>query len=95
MRAKYHPSVRGELKQIRDYYAETAGLGNEFKSDFNEAVRTMLSLGARTKPFRGDVHVVRLKRFPYGVYYRVDRNTTYVVVVKHLHRDPNFGLDRN
>lgn len=55
----------------------------------------MLSLGNRTQPFQEDVHVVRLKRFPYGVSYRVYRDTAYVLVVKHLHRDPNYGLDRN
>jgi len=95
MRTEFHPFVRGELKDIRDYYeTSTAGLGKQFLSDLREAVRTMLSLGARTQPFFRDVHVVRLKRFPYGVFYRVVGDTAYVVVVKHLHRDPAYGLDR-
>jgi toxin ParE1/3/4 len=95
MRAGYHPEVRPELKEIRDYYAKTAGLGKEFMSDFKVAISTMLSVGRRSRPFRDDVYVVRLKRFPYGIYYRVDQETAYVIVVKHLHRDPDYGLDRN
>jgi hypothetical protein len=45
--------------------------------------------------WRQDVRVVKLKRFPYGIYYRVIGDTARVLTIKHLHRDPDFGLDRS
>jgi hypothetical protein len=41
-----------------------------------------------------DVRVVKFKRFPYGIYYRVIGDSARVLTIKHLHRDPGYGLDR-
>jgi mRNA-degrading endonuclease RelE of RelBE toxin-antitoxin system len=35
-----------------------------------------------------------LSRFPYGIIYGIDDNTVIVIAVAHLHREPNYWMDR-
>lgn len=95
MRLSYHPQSRRELrKAAATYNAERPGLGDDFLAEFDAAARIVKAHGAAMAVWRRDVRVVRLKRFPYGIYYRIIGNTARVLTIKHLHRDPDHGLDR-
>ena len=95
MRLSYHPQSRRELKKAAaSYNAERSGLGDDFLAEFEAAAGIVASHGAAMAIWRRDVRVVRLNRFPYGIYYRMIGDTARVLTVKHLHRDPDYGLDR-
>lgn len=95
MQASYHPRVNGEVTEIAAHYdSERVGLGDDFLAELDRAAATMLRLGARTQPVYKDVRAVLLERFPYGIYYRVIEETARVLVVKHVHRDLRYGLNR-
>jgi hypothetical protein len=79
---------------VDDYDAQGEGLGDEFLVEYNHALNLVESHGARMAILKDDVRTVRLERFPYGVYYRVIGENARVIVVKHLHRDPDYGMSR-
>ena len=95
MRLSYHPQARRELKNAAAHYnAERLGLGDEFLAEVDAAANVVESYGAAMAIWHQDVRVVKLNRFPYGIYYRVIGETARVLTVKHLHRAPDAGLDR-
>ncbi len=95
MRLSYHPQSRRELmKAAAHYNLERSGLGDEFLEEFDAAARIVEAHGASMAVLARDVRVVRFRRFPYGIFYRVIGDTARVLTIKHLHRDPDYGLDR-
>lgn len=95
MPTSLHSLAQREVKRVADDYDEARdGLGDEFLVEFEKALDIVEAHGAAMAFWSGDVRVVRLNRFPYGIYYRMIGNMARVLTVKHLHRDPDYGLDR-
>ena len=95
MRLSYHPRARRELKKIvREYNAVRPELGAQFVEAYDAAAEVVLKHGRRMALIRGDIRVMPLKRFPFGIYYRVMPDRIRIVIVKHLRSDPDFGMDR-
>ena len=95
MRASFNAESRVEVTTIaREYGRVSPALQESFMVEFRKALDVVKKHGARMAPIGGDVRAVRLHRFPYGIYYRVLNDSVRVLVVKHLSRDPGFGLDR-
>ena len=95
MRLSYHPQSRRELKKAAAHYnLERSGLGDEFLEEFDAAARIVEAHGTSMAVVVSDFRVVKFKRFAYGIYYRVIGDTARMLTIKHLHRDPGYGLDR-
>jgi toxin ParE1/3/4 len=95
MQLSFNKWVAIEVTRIvNDYDAQSEGLGDEFLAEYNRALDRIEMHGARMAVLRDGVRAVRLKRFPYGVHYRVIGDTARVIVVKHLHRNPDYGMNR-
>ncbi len=76
------------------YENEQLGLGDEFLDELERAVHRMIE-NPEGFPLQDDtVRVCKLRRFPYGVYYRVSSNEIVVTSVIHLHRDPDTWKSR-
>jgi hypothetical protein len=69
-------------------------LGAEFVEAYDAAIDVVVKHGRRMALIRGDVRVVPLRRFPFGIYYRIMPDKIRIVIVKHLRSDPDFGIDR-
>ena len=96
MTVEYHPSLQGELEEVRDHYNNrTPGLGDQF---INEVEATVLRLAAnpgRWMVIERDLRRALLKRFPYVIYFRqVASDRIRVTVVKHQRRHPQLGRER-
>jgi hypothetical protein len=95
MQLSFNQRVAVEVRRIvDDYDAQSEGLGGEFVDEYNHALNLIETHGARMAVWRDNVRTVRLGRFPDGVYYRVAGDIARVIVVKHLHRDPDYGMNR-
>lgn len=95
MRASFNSRSRAEVTAIaREYGHVSSALKESFLFEFQAALDIVKKHGARFAPVHRDIRVVCLHRFPYGIYYRVISQGVRVLVVKHLHRDPDFGFDR-
>ena len=95
MTVRFLSLARQELDDAHDWYEQQcAGLGREFLDEVDRVVRRIrrypescaeLALGLR----RG-----LLARFPYGLIYGRDGEALVIVAVAHLHRRPQYWVDR-
>ncbi len=96
MRIDYHPSVAGELEEIRDYYdSRSKGLGSDFVNEFERQILLIAAMPGMWMAVRGDTRRSLMKRFPYVIFFRwIAGDSMRVTVVKHEKRHPSHGLDR-
>ena len=100
MNIQLNSAVHDDLRETMEYYLETAG--SQIALEFYEEFQHFAELAARSpssyRVFSEDPPVVKrvnFERFPYHFLYRqVDRTTIRVLVVRHDHRHPTYGLDR-
>ncbi len=95
MRVVYHPDAETEVIQAAQYYeSKLTGLGGDFLTETDSAVETILSDPSRFPVIEDDIRRYLVKRFPYGIYYRIAGDTVRVLVVKHHKRHPDYGKHR-
>ena len=88
LRIVFRPQAEGETLAVCAWYeSRRTGLGREFA----EAVDALLDrMAARPRAFprvHGEIRRAVLSRFPYAVYFRLDRETLVVLAV-HGRQDP-------
>ena len=93
---EYHPLTVSDLNNAISYYnQQRAGLGEEFRSEIHAAIETI-----RTNPFRfsvveQDIRRCFVRRFPYGILFRIiNDEKVRVLIIRHHRRRPGFGLRR-
>ncbi len=83
------PAARAELIAAQDWYERaSAGLGVRFLAEVDAQVER---IGANALQFPvqlRDIRRARLRRFPYGLYFRVLPDAVYVIACFHASRDP-------
>jgi plasmid stabilization system protein ParE len=95
MRLIYHPDAEAELLDaIRFYTHRVRGLGSRFLSDFELAIKTISEAPDRWPVVESDVRRYVMRRFPYGIYYRIDGDDLRILVVKHHSRHPDYWTYR-
>jgi plasmid stabilization system protein ParE len=92
----YHPAVRREVEEARDYYEKRApGLGIEFVNEFERQVIRIASTPRRWLVVEADVRRALMKRFPYVIYFRQTApEHVRITAVKHQRRHPAYARDR-
>jgi len=82
------PAARVELIEAQDWYERAApGLGRRFR----EVAFQVDRIAAHPKRFpeiMADVRRARLRRFPYGLFFRQLEDAIYAVACFHASRDP-------
>ena len=95
MPAKFHRRVQVDLDEILvRYYGISDQLGDDFLAEFQIGVEKAC---ANPRFFHLDSSGLRrcnLERFPYHFLYDVRSDSLRVWVVRHNHRNSNFGLRR-
>ena len=96
MNIRYHVMARREIVETTEYYGrQQVELGDEFLSEVNVAIERIAANPLQFEQVRPGIRRYLLDRFPYGVYYRVlDADLVQIMVVKHHHRRPAFGMRR-
>jgi hypothetical protein len=84
-----------EFQDARRYYdSQQAGLGNRLAREVSIA-SARICQWPRAFPFQhGEVRKCLLEHFPYKLLYALRDDRVLVVPVAHLHRDPDYWLDR-
>ena len=98
MKIGHHLGSRLDVLEIVEYYEQTgeAGLAADF---FAEVAKHITYIAAR--PLSFPVHQEKyrranLSRFPHNILFRiVDEETVRILAVRHNHRNPSYGIDRN
>lgn len=72
MRLEYHPRVKRELEQARDFYEQQIpGLGAQFIDEFERQSLQIAGTPKRWAIIQDDIRRSLMNRFPYAVYFRV------------------------
>ena len=97
MRVRLHPAVHLDIFEIMDHDEVTSGtvLAGEF---YDEFLRCAKEIALRPRSFaldNNDLRRFNLHKFPHHILFDIeDEKRITILVVKHDHRDPQFGIDR-
>jgi plasmid stabilization system protein ParE len=91
-----HLDARQDVEVALAFYAKRAGfaVGQRFFSEFERVAALLVrhpGLGTPTKKGR---RVYPLRTFPFSVIYECLEAEIRIVVLRHQHRRPNYGMGR-
>jgi toxin ParE1/3/4 len=91
----FRPEAGSDLIETRDWYErQQLGLGEAFADSVDETVDRIEAMPRMYAVVFRDVRRVKLRRFPYVVYYRVASELIEVIAVLHGSRDPKLWQER-
>ncbi len=96
MKIEFLEAAQTELDEAFNWYeTQQLNLGVQFLTEFDAAIRRIVAY-PKSYALLGSDNIRRclIKRFPYGVLYGIDAGTIVIVAVAHLHRKPNYWIDR-
>jgi plasmid stabilization system protein ParE len=90
-----NPLAEDDLEEAKAWYnRQRDGLGDEFLECVDEAVGQIRQFPlASAKAFEG-LRRKLVRRFPYGIFFRIDDDQITVVAVYHCKRDPRGWQQR-
>jgi plasmid stabilization system protein ParE len=85
----FHPSVRIDMDDAYTWYeTQNPGRGEDFLSSVQKVLDRIQNNPEMHARIYGDVRRCLTRRFPYGVFYRVEADRICIVAVYHAKRDP-------
>ena len=81
-------------RAVRWYEAQQPGLGREFLVQADAVLDRVSDNPVQYQVIYRNVRRAIMRKFPYGVFYRIDGADIVVFAVVHLHRDPSSWQDR-
>ncbi len=93
---KFHPDAREEyLDAIAWYLTHSESIARAFQQEVQLAVDRIRHEPGQWPIFEGEVHWVRLKRFPYVLYFEIlAADVVHVLAVAHANRRPGYWRNR-
>jgi plasmid stabilization system protein ParE len=89
MRVVLRPAAAADIEEAFSWYQRhRVGFGDEFLTAVQSALETIGLHPARYPIVYRDTHRALLRRFPYGVIYRIYDDVVVVVACMHGRRDP-------
>ena len=94
-RVRFHPDAEAEFIAAGQFYDTQAdGLGLEFVAEVRSAARTIAAHPEIGHRFSKRLRRFLVRRFPYGLLYRVEPKAIFIVAVMHLRRRPGYWKGR-
>lgn len=85
----FMPAARLEVIEAHDWYEkEKSGLGAQFRAEIDHQVERIVEHPLHFPRMLADVHRAKLKRFPYGLFFRPLDDAIYVIACFHSSRNP-------
>ena len=95
MNHRYNYAAESEMIDAALYYeAKRPGLGVEFADEVGAGIPTILEAPHRWTEVEPGLRRYQLRRFPYGLFYRVVGNVVEIVAVADLRRRPGYWRNR-
>ena len=96
MTVRFLTPASNELVQAIQYYEDQRiGLGREFLLEIEQVVDLITSFPSSWPIYTGNLRRALVKRFPFGLFYRVTQKEIVVAAVMDLRRDPDAVSHRN
>jgi plasmid stabilization system protein ParE len=92
----FRPQADQEVQSARQWYDDQRpGLGVQFADAIDEAVERIASNPLAFPAVYGETRRAVVRRFPYGIYFRVLQDEIIVTAVIHGRRHPRRWQSRN
>lgn len=92
---RFRPEVLSDMREASDWYDEKApGLGEEFLQECDRSFHRLAERPQQGSALPKEIRAVRLHRFPYVVYYRIESKAVVVFAVLFGGRDPSVWRSR-
>jgi toxin ParE1/3/4 len=89
MQLIFTPAARAELLEAEDWYeTKLAGLGVRFREEVEATVLRLQKNPHQFPVVFRDVHRARLRKFPYGLFFRIEIGVLVVIACFHGSRNP-------
>jgi toxin ParE1/3/4 len=83
------PAARQEVIDAQDWYEnEAKGLGAQFRAQVDYQAKRIAANPLHFPEMLQDVRRARLRRFPYGLFFRPLQDAIYVIACFHSSRNP-------
>jgi plasmid stabilization system protein ParE len=95
LRPAFRRAARLEYDEAAGWYeSQRDGLGIEFVDEIEHALIQACEMPQRFPRMLADVRCVRVRRFPYSIFFRVRSDQLIVLSVFHARRDPAIWRER-
>jgi len=92
---KFHKKADEEMKAAAAYYEKrVTGLGGDFLDEIEQGLSRIQQFPLLWPIYEGEYRRYLLKRFPYGMIYRIEGEKIFIIAVAHLHKKPGYWRDR-
>lgn len=92
--ARFDPAASEEFGAAAIFYEkQQSGLGARFITAVEATVARIEQAPTLHRLIEKDIRKVRVRRFPYGVVYRI-RESIEIIAVMHLQRRPGYWQER-
>ena len=92
---EFHKDADEEMKAAAGYYEEqVTGLGDNFLDEMEQGLSRIQQFPLLWPIYEGEYRRYILKRFPYGIIYRIESEKIFIIAVAHLRRKPGYWWDR-
>jgi plasmid stabilization system protein ParE len=89
LRVVFRTAARQEFVEASQWYeARRRGLGGEFVAEVDHALSLAAEDPLRFPRMHDDIRCVRVRRFPYSLFFLAEPNRIVVLAVFHARRDP-------
>jgi hypothetical protein len=87
-------AVREMNDAIAYFELQFSGLGAAFKEEIKNSIARIIKYTRAWPKVDEDIRKYSLHKYPYNVYYSIEKNHVYVIAIAHQHRKPNYWIDR-
>jgi plasmid stabilization system protein ParE len=88
------PAEKEMLEAVIFYESQAHNLGRDFLYIIESNLKNISKNPLRWPIIDHGVHRRLINRFPYSILYKLDDSQIIIVAIMHLHRRPNYWLDR-
>ncbi len=87
--------AKQELDDASLYYeVQLQGLGKRFRAEVKKAAIRISDYPEAWSVEAGEIRRCILPAFPYKLLYSIENNSILIIAVAHLHRKPDYWVDR-
>lgn len=92
---KFHLAAKSEFLAARDYYDDLVfGLGKIFVDDTERYFNIIKANPLAYPIIRKNVRKAVMKKFPYSILYRIEKDLIFVLAIANHKRKPLYWSDR-
>jgi hypothetical protein len=89
------PEADQEMIEAARYYQSlSSGLGDDYLDEVERAVHSIATSPQTWPIFEGDFRRRLVKRFPFGVIYKIESDKILIIAIAHLRRKPGYWKKR-